>query len=70
MATPASPGSLICTLNASPSTRGISHSPPPPKSVPAELFTPEATVRRHGIVPEMNLTHRTTIPSAAHPDGY
>ena len=46
------PGSLMCTLNASASTRGISHSSPPPKSVPAAMFTPEATVRRHGMVPD------------------
>ena len=49
---PSSPGSVMCTLNASPSTRGINHSSPPPKSVPAEMFTPEATVRFHGIVPD------------------
>ena len=42
----------MCTLKASPNTRGISHSSPPPKSVPAAMFTPEATVRFHGIVPE------------------
>ena len=50
--TPASPGSVMCTLKASPNTRGISHSSPPPKSGPAEMFTSEATVRFNGIVPE------------------
>lgn len=50
--TPASPGSPMCALKAVASTCGISHSSPPPKSVPAPMFTPDATVRTHGMVPD------------------
>ena len=52
IAVDASPGSLMCTLKQSFSTRGISHSSPAPMSVPdRDRSRPRPTVRRHGIVP-------------------